>query len=109
MQMKQCILAVAMAASMLCVSAGPKETTVLIKNLSYLPDTVTVKVGETVTWLNNDDRDHTVRGPGFNSGNIKPGKTWSFVFPKAGDYPYGCAYHPRMRGTVKVQDDGKQQ
>jgi plastocyanin len=108
MRMTWCIFAVALTASLLCVSAGPKATTVLIKNLTYLPDTVTIKPGETVTWVNNDDRDHTVHGPGFNSGNIKPGKTWSYTFPKAGEYPYGCAYHPRMRGTVSVKDDKPQ-
>jgi plastocyanin len=109
MRMKQSILAAAMAAVMLCVSAGPKENNVIIKNLTFIPDTLTIKTGETVTWVNSDDRDHTVNGSGLKSGNIKPGRTYSFTFTKAGDYTYGCSYHPRMRGTVTVKDDGKQQ
>lgn len=81
---------------------------VSIKNMTFTPASVTVKVGDTVTWTNDDDRDHTVRsGDGapaaFDSGNLSPGKSYSFTFRKAGTYPYGCALHSRMRGTVVVQ------
>jgi plastocyanin len=103
---KKGFILVAILSLLLHVGAGQKanEATVTIRNLAFLPDTVRVKPGDTVTWLNADDRDHTVIGPGMKSGNIKPGKTWSKAFDKAGSYPYGCSYHPRMRGTVVVSD-----
>ena len=105
MRMNPCILLVALAALVFSLGAGPDAApTVIIKNLAFLPDTITVKVGDTVTWVNADDRDHTVLGDGLRSGNIKPGRTWSMKFTKAGKYTYGCTYHPRMRGTVVVKD-----
>lgn len=98
------IFSLATIALLLSVGAGPESATVTMKNLQFLPAVVQIKAGETVTWTNADDRDHTVAGAGIKSGNIKPGRTFSHTFAKAGNYPYGCTYHPRMRGTVQVSD-----
>lgn len=104
--LKKGLIFVALVGLLLSLGAGQKadSATVTMKNLAFLPDTIKVKVGDTVTWVNADDRDHTVNGPGMKSGNIKPGKTWSTTFSKAGSFPYGCQYHPRMRGTVVVSE-----
>jgi plastocyanin len=104
--LRKSFIVVALVALLLNVGAGqkPAEATVTMKNLAFLPDTIRVKVGDTVTWVNADDRDHTVSGSGLKSGNIKPGRTWSTTFSKPGNYPYGCQYHPRMRGTVVVTE-----
>jgi plastocyanin len=103
MRMNRCIMPVAVLA--LLVGLGAKaDTTVTIKNLSFSPGTVTVKVGDAVTWVNADDRDHNVTGGELRSGNIKQGKSWSYTFKKAGKYNYVCTLHPRMHGAVIVND-----
>jgi plastocyanin len=78
---------------------------VTIQNLAYSPAKVTIKKGEKVTWTNKDNQDHTVNESAgvFTSGNIKPGKSYSYTFDKAGTYSYKCKHHPRMKGTVEVK------
>lgn len=102
--LKKTFIVVALVSLLLCVGGQKSGATVTVKNLAFSPETVRVKVGETVTWVNADDRDHTVNGPGMKSGNIKPGKSWSTSFSKPGSFSYGCQYHPRMRGTVVVSE-----
>jgi plastocyanin len=72
----------------------------------YVPATITVKVGQTATFINNSNADHTVsahNGSSFDSGNIATGATWVFKATKPGTYPYICQYHPLMKGTIVVQ------
>ncbi len=79
---------------------------VSIRNLQFNPAAVQIKVGQSVSWTNNDDRDHTVVADdgSFRSGNLKPGGSFSYRFTKAGDFSYGCGYHPRMHGSVRASD-----
>ena len=96
-----------LVASVLADAAVQKSGgSVSIVNSSYQPGTVSIKTGQSVTWTNNDDRDHTVAGTdgSFSSGNLKPGQTFTHRFTKAGTYSYGCKLHPRMRGSVTVTD-----
>lgn len=78
---------------------------VSIKGRAFHPGTLKIKKGESVTWRNNDDIDHTVDADdgSFASGTIKSGKTFSHTFKKAGRYPYSCHLHPRMKGTIVVE------
>ena len=80
----------------------------------FEPKTINVKTGETVTWKNNDNSLHMVisgkglndpnNGNSFDSGltSLTPGKSWSYQFTKAGDFPYFCELHPAMTGMVIV-------
>lgn len=72
---------------------------------AYAPNPVTVAVGGTVTWTNNDSTAHTStsNGGAWNSGAIAPGGTFSRTFSTAGSFPYHCTIHPGMVGTVNVQ------
>jgi plastocyanin len=72
---------------------------------AYSPDQLTVDAGTTVTWMNTDSIAHTSTSdsPGWNSGTIAPGGQFSFVFPTSGTFPYHCAIHPGMVGTVVVR------
>ncbi len=90
----------------LLLAAGAEARRVTIKNKDYHPATLTVKVGQTVEWHNEDDRDHTVTADdnAFKSGNISAGQSFTHRFTKAGEYPYNCAYHPRMKGKVIVEE-----
>lgn len=75
---------------------------------TFSPGNVTIAAGGSVTWVNDDDRDHTVTATsgGFDSGTMAPGASWSRTFPAAGTFPYLCAIHPDMTGTVTVLGAG---
>ena len=76
-----------------------------IKDHMFMPDAVTVPVGATVTWTNQDGAPHTVTSDTkgmFSSGWKFKGGTFAFQFTKAGTYPYHCSIHKGMRGTVTV-------
>ena len=72
----------------------------------FLPEDLTINVGDTVVWTNNDDSPHTVTADDdeFNSGNLAEGATWSYTFTEAGTYDYHCNYHGSMTGSVTVVD-----
>ncbi|HJZ76542.1 MAG TPA: plastocyanin/azurin family copper-binding protein [Vicinamibacterales bacterium] len=72
---------------------------------AYAPNPVSVPVGGTVTWMNNDSVAHnSVSNTGvWNSSTIAPGGTYSYTFPTAGSFSYHCSIHPGMVGTVTVQ------
>jgi plastocyanin len=78
---------------------------VTIQGSAFSPSNLTVKVGDTVKWTNNDKIDHTVTSDTgvFNSGNIANGATFSFTFSTAGTYSYHCSIHTFMKGTIVVQ------
>jgi len=72
----------------------------------FSPEDLTINVGDTVTWTNDDDSPHTVTADDdqFNSGNMGEGAMWSYTFTEAGSYDYHCNYHGSMTGTVTVVD-----
>lgn len=76
-----------------------------IQNRSFAPGNITIRKGQSVTWKNYDDLDHTVDADdgSFSSGTIKKGKTYSHTFKKPGKYPYACHLHPRMKGVIVVE------
>jgi plastocyanin len=86
---------------------GKTATTAEVKidNFSFGPTALTVPVGTTVTWTNRDDIPHTVVSTDgvFKSKALDTDDKFSFVFTKAGTYPYFCSIHPKMTGQVIVQ------
>ena len=78
--------------------------TVLIQSNSFNPSTLTVKVGQKVTWTNNDSYTHTVTSDDgtFTGGDLPSGQSFSFTFTKPGTYAYHCSIHTFMTGTVVV-------
>ena len=98
------------AGALLCAWAAParaKQHRVIIDNVRFTPREIRVKKGDTVVWVNNDDRAHTVTADdrkSFRSGNLNSGDTFDHTFDKAGTYKYHCDYHPRMKATVVVQE-----
>lgn len=87
------------------IGAAVEPAKVSIEGQQYVPAEVKIRRGETVTWVNNDDRDHIVRaGDGsFESPRLLPGETFSRKFDVPGDYRIGCPIHPRERGVVIVE------
>ncbi len=87
------------------VAAGPSaKHSVTIEATSYKPERITVKKGESVTWVNKDPFPHTVTGAGkFDSKSIAANGKWTFRTTKTGEFPYICTLHPNMKGTIKVE------
>jgi len=85
--------------------ASAASAAVKIDNFVFGPQTITVPVGTTVTWTNNDDIPHTsVSTDGvFKSKVLDTDEKFSYTFTKAGTYPYYCTIHPKMTGKVVVQ------
>jgi len=77
-------------------------TTVHIRNSTFTPDNLTVHVGDTVTFMNDDSVTHNVTGDPLNSGDIASGKSWQYTFTKAGTYKYICTHHANMVGSITV-------
>lgn len=81
------------------------NTEIKIDNFSFGPQTVSVPVGATVTWVNHDDIPHTVVSTDgvFKSKVQDTDEKFSYTFTKAGTYPYYCSVHPKMTGQVIVK------
>ena len=72
----------------------------------YVPNTITVQVGESVTFVNADDDEHTATGPGFDTGTMVGGDSVAIAFDSPGTFDFVCQFHSEMRGTVVVEGDG---
>ncbi len=79
-------------------------TAVNISDFKFNPGTLTVPVGATVTWTNQDEEPHTIaaRDGSFHSPGMDTHATYSFTFTTPGSYDYICSIHPFMTGTVVV-------
>ncbi len=79
-------------------------------NECFLPYEVSINVGDTVTWVNDDTAAHTATGGSasdgpsgvFDSSLVLAGSSFSFTFNEAGTYEYFCMVHPWMEGVVIV-------
>jgi len=86
-------------------SPGCEET-----NECYLPDSVSIKAGDTVIWANDDTAAHTVtsgspsEGPSgiFDSSLVIAGDSFEVTFDNSGSYDYFCIVHPWMTGSIQV-------
>ena len=92
-------------------AAGPPQQgkgtahTVIIENMQFNPAELHVHRGERIVWVNKDLFPHTVTATShaFDSGSIAADSSWTYVPGKAGEYAYGCTFHPTMKAILKVQ------
>jgi Plastocyanin len=105
-----CVLC-AFSPSQLLVAAESGQpgtaATVVIKQLHFQPDQMDVKVGDRVTWENQDIFTHTVTADdgSFDSGPIEPGKSWTLTATHQGRIAYHCRPHPNMNAQL-IADGG---
>jgi plastocyanin len=90
------------------------QVTVVMQNIAFNPPTITIHVGQTVVWRNDDTAPHTTTSgscsgnvctptPGWDSGTLNPGQSFSHTFDMAGTFSYYCRIHGEvMQGTVVV-------
>ena len=112
--MSRVVVAVALAALAACNAPAPSaspepvdpgpvtgDSTVLVSDMSFSSDRLTVEAGTTVTWVFDDVMPHNVVGDGFASEIMESGR-FTHTFTDPGSYPYVCTLHPVMKGTVVV-------
>jgi plastocyanin len=78
-----------------------------MKDFKFDPEAATVKVGQTVTWTNDDSAPHNAvdeKGGAFKSELFNKGETYEFTAEKAGKIDYVCTIHPGMEGTLTVTE-----
>jgi len=79
---------------------------VRIENYKFVPQEMSIKVGDSVRWSNHEKRtSHSVVFPaegGLESERLFPDESWQRSFDKAGRYAYHCGPHPEMTGVVLV-------
>jgi plastocyanin len=87
---------------------SPSRATIAIGDRVFRPRNVTIAAGGSVTWRNDDDREHTATasGDGFDTGVLSPGESARESFPNAGTFSFLCVIHPEMTGTVTVTGSG---
>jgi plastocyanin len=80
-------------------------TAVKIDNFVFSPNPVTVPVGSTIRWTNQDDIPHNVVSDdkSFKSKALDTDETFTYTFTKPGTYTYFCSIHPKMTGKIVVQ------
>lgn len=96
------------------IAAGSSSPGCETTDECFIPSEVTTDVGSEVIWSNDDTAAHTVTsgtiedsesvGAVFDSSLFMAGKTFSYKFEEAGEFPYFCVVHPWMQGTVIVQE-----
>lgn len=114
------IWAAAIAAALLLAACGgdtatseidPPQSpvTVTVEQFQFGPEEVTISIGQSVEWVNNDRILHTVTAgtpesprTTFDGLLEDAGSTFSFTFDTPGTYEYFCARHPHMRGVITV-------
>jgi amicyanin len=94
-----------MALLVMHVNANAADAQVKIANFTFEPPVLTVKVGTTVTWVNDDDIPHLVseKDGKFRSSALDTGDKFSQTFSAAGTVEYFCAIHPHMIGKIVVE------
>jgi plastocyanin len=87
-------------------SAGAGENRIEIKDFAFNPQTITVKSGEKVTWINRDEEPHTivsVEKQFKKSSALDTDQEFTITAGAPGTYTYYCSVHPKMTGTIVVE------
>jgi plastocyanin len=92
------------AASAPASAPAARGGAVAIKDFAFNPQTIQAKVGDSITWTNQDSTAHTVTldDKSVDSGNVAPSATFSHAFTAAGTFTYHCSIHTNMTGTITV-------
>ena len=102
-RMRRWRLAAATAALTMWIAASTvlaADSSVTIAGFAFAPATVTIQVGDSVTWTNEDSTPHTATaGDGsFDTGQLANGDSEAVTFDTAGTFAYVCSIHPQMTG-----------
>lgn len=98
------LAAIAAAGAAAALPARAADTAVSIKGMKFNPAEISVKVGDTVTFTNEDSAPHTgtADDKSFDTGRLRNGQSATITLTAAGDFPFHCAVHPSMKGIIRV-------
>ena len=85
---------------------GAKKNQIVIKDFHFTPETLTVKSGEKITWINRDEEPHTVvsvEKQFKKSAPLDTDEVFTITAGAPGTYTYFCSVHPKMTGTIVVE------
>ena len=87
------------------VTTAGKPDTIVMKNFAFEPATLTVPIGTTISVRNEDGTPHTVTADNglFSTGDIAAGQVVTFRVTSKGTFPYHCAIHEFMHGSLTVK------
>jgi plastocyanin len=83
-----------------------KQNKIEIKDFAFNPQTLTVRAGEKITWINRDEEPHTVVSVGKQfkkSTALDTDQEFTITAAAPGTYSYFCSVHPKMTGTIVVE------
>jgi plastocyanin len=84
------------------------KTTIRQQGRMFSSDNITIKKGETLTFMNDDNVPHNIasvsKGNEFNLGSQRPGASTDVTFTEPGEVLVICAIHPRMKMTVRITE-----
>ena len=107
LHVKSLVIPIAAAASILALPSSGFAATVNVRitATAFSPKTLTVNVGDTVTWTNLDRANHQIVANNgiFASGALKTGQSYSYTFKGAGKFNFHDALKPSISGTVDVK------
>ena len=105
--MKTAFLAAAVLVALpaAALAAAKPATIVHIRDDAFVPASITVRAGDAVTFVNDDDDAHTATADdgSWDSEGLNQGQQWNHAFAKAGTVRYHCTVHPMMHGIVVVK------
>jgi plastocyanin len=87
-------------------TGGGGQNKIEIKDFAFNPQTITVKSGDKITWINKDEEPHTVVSVGKKfqrSSGLDTDQEFSIIAGAPGTYEYFCSVHPKMTGTIIVK------
>ena len=86
--------------------SGGDVVEIKMKDIQFDPQQVTVRVGQTVRWVNEDDVQHDADATDgqFESELYGKGGTQEYTAEEAGTIDYVCSVHPNMQGTLTVEE-----
>ena len=96
----------ALAGEMKNVGSTDQQNKIEIKDFAFNPQTLTVKAGEKVTWINRDEEPHTivsVEKQFKKSTALDTDQEFTITVGAPGAYDYFCSVHPKMTGTIVVE------
>src|SRR5215510_15094801 len=87
-------------------SSGASQNKIEIKDFAFNPQTITVKSGEKISWINHDEEPHTVvsvEKQFKKSSALDTDQEFTILAGAPGTYSYFCSVHPKMTGTIVVK------
>ena len=87
-------------------SVGVRDNRIEIKDFAFNPQTITVKSGQKITWVNRDEEPHTivsVEKQFKKSSALDTDQEFTITAGAPGTYTYYCSVHPKMTGTIVIQ------